>query len=154
MSDFQPERGSEAWDAQMAEQGYLQPGTKAWHRHRRDTWADRPWYVRKRFLVPAGLVASLFLLAKTSVQGPRIGNSADAATSLSSAGLDSAERPMDFDECNRQIRAFADQFGTPDNIVDSSIMRTVRFTASDGSVLITCDAIEAKMIIVKSPNSG
>lgn len=79
--------------------------------------------------------------------------SPDQNRSISFAGLETSEQPMSFEECNRTIRSSADQLGiTPSNIVDSNAMRVVRFSAGDGSVVITCDAIEGKIILVKSPH--
>lgn len=99
----------------------------------------------------------VLLIYRIGTQPRQAGASTDTSwdRSVSSAGLDTAERPMGFEECNRQIRTLADQLGiTPSNIVDSNAMRIVRFSTVDGSVLVTCDAIDDKMIVVKSPSSG
>lgn len=150
MSGFQPERGSDAWEQERAEQQIFEPGSKAWHLARRRNHASRPWYSRKRVIIPAGFCGILLLLTMIPDHPSHGGYPTDAPPSISSAGLETAERPMGFEECNRQIRTLADDLGTPINIVDSSAMRTVRFPAADGSVLVTCDALDAKMIIVKS----
>ncbi|RYF06991.1 MAG: hypothetical protein EOO77_26260 [Oxalobacteraceae bacterium] len=154
MSDFEPERGSEAWDQYMAERGYAEPGSEDWHRARRKKRASRPWYFKKRTIIPAGLAALIVLGGLIPAAPPPSAGESDGGVSLSSTGLETADRPMSFEECNRQIHTFADQFGTPITIVDSTYMRTVRFNASDGSILVTCAAAEEKMIIVKSPVRG
>jgi hypothetical protein len=153
MSGFEPERGSEAWQQHMAEQKF-EPGSEAWHQSRRRTRADRPWYTRKRTFIPAGLVGLIILPALLSSPQRHSADETGTTYSISSAGHNTAERPMSFEDCNRQIRTMADQMGTPADIVDSTAMRLVRFPASDGSVLVTCDAIDEKMIIVKSPAGG
>lgn len=154
MSGFEPEPGSEAWDQYVADLGLDQPGSKAWHLKLRQDRATRPWYAKKRTINPAGLFGLIFLIGMIPAAPPATTDTSASDVSLSSAGLETADRAMSFEECNREIRTIADQFGTPINIVDSAGMRIVRFNATDGSVLVTCSAPEEKMTIVKSPHHG
>lgn len=60
-------------------------------------------------------------------------------------------RSMSFENCNTLIRQMAGQFGiAPVNIVETTIMRVVRFPTTDGSVLVTCSAPDRKMIVEQS----
>lgn len=153
MSDFKPERGSEEWYRQRAG---VERGSEAWNQlHRTNSVDDRKWYAKKRFFIPAGVLALLVFRIGSTPPSDNASAAADWSPSVSSAGLDTADRSMDFEKCNRQIRVMADKLGTtPTNITDNSAMRVVRFPATDGSVVVTCDAIDEKMIVVQSPHSG
>ena len=60
---------------------------------------------------------------------------------------------MSFEDCQKLIRRFADSLGkAPINIVESEILRMVRFPASDGSVLVTCSKPDGKVVITRSPH--
>lgn len=103
----------------------VQRGSEAWHQARGTKLFDGPWFARKRFIIPAALglivVGSRWPNTRQQQTSP--------APSLSSAGLEKAEQPMCFEECNRTIRSSADQLRiTPSNIVDSNAMRIVRFS--------------------------
>lgn len=100
MSGFDPEPGSEAWEQYQADQGLDQPGSEAWHRKRRRDRAARPWYAKKRALIPAGLVGLIFVLGLIPAAPPAPSDTTNADVSLSSAGLETADRTMSFEECN------------------------------------------------------
>ena len=60
---------------------------------------------------------------------------------------------MSFDSCVGLIAKMATQFGVaPINIVETTALRIVRFTATDGSVVMTCSRDDGKMILTKSPH--
>lgn len=60
-------------------------------------------------------------------------------------------KPMTFEKCLATIQQTATKLGVaPVNIVETSILRTVRFPASDGSTLVTCSARDSKMVIVRT----
>lgn len=153
MSGFEPEQGSTEWHRQRAN---IERGSEAWEQlYGIDNPAERKWFTKKRFIIPAGVLGLLIFRIGTIPHQTSPATATNGNRPVSSAGLDSAEQPMSFGECNRHIRAMADEFGTtPSNIVDSSAMRVVRFPATDGSVLVTCDAIDEKMIVVNSPHGS
>lgn len=58
---------------------------------------------------------------------------------------------MDFEKCLAFIRQSANESSSaPINIVETNILRIVRFPAKDGSVLITCSKLDNKAIITMS----
>ena len=61
---------------------------------------------------------------------------------------------MSFEQCNELIRRMAGQLGVaPINVVETSIMRIVRFPTNDGSgesILVTCSKPDRKMIVNRS----
>jgi hypothetical protein len=60
-------------------------------------------------------------------------------------------KPMTFEKCLATIQLTATRLGVaPVNIVETSILRMVRFPASDGSTLVTCSAPDNKMVIVQT----
>lgn len=76
-------------------------------------------------------------------------------TSVSSDGLPTMTKVMDFQTCLGAIRTMASDFGVaPVNIVETSEVRIVRFNTADGSVLVTCSAADGKMVAVQSPHQG
>jgi len=78
-----------------------------------------------------------------------------AVTSVSSDGLPTMTKSMDFQTCLRTIQSMASEFGVaPTNIVETTEVRMVRFNTSDGSVLVTCSAADRKMVAVQSPHQG
>jgi hypothetical protein len=63
---------------------------------------------------------------------------------------ESTTRAMSFDQCLQVIQQTATNLGVaPVNIVETNILRVVRFVADDGSYLITCSAPDNKMIITQ-----
>ncbi len=75
-----------------------------------------------------------------------------AASAPLQADVETVEtREMSFDACLRTIRKVASQMGiAPINIVETNILRMVRFPTVDGSVLVTCSEADRKMVITKS----
>ncbi len=70
-------------------------------------------------------------------------------------GLPTVTKPMGFQECLATIRGAATDMATaPINIVETANLRIVRFNTSDGSVLITCNGPERKMVMIRSPHKG
>jgi hypothetical protein len=64
---------------------------------------------------------------------------------------------MDFETCLARIRTVATQLGVaPINIVETSILRVVRFPTNDGSgksILVTCSKPDRQLLINEtSPN--
>jgi hypothetical protein len=58
---------------------------------------------------------------------------------------------MSFETCLATISNIATELGVaPINIVETSIMRVVRFNTADGSVLVTCSAPDRRMVITRS----
>lgn len=79
----------------------------------------------------------------------------EAVSSVSSDGLPTMTKSMDFQSCLRTIQSMASEFGVaPTNIVETTEVRIVRFNTSDGSVLVTCSAADRKMVAVQSPHQG
>jgi len=69
----------------------------------------------------------------------------------SSARLKSNSMDMSFEDCLSLIRRTASDLGVaPINIVETEIMRMVRFVASDGTVMVTCSRLDGKAVITKS----
>lgn len=72
-----------------------------------------------------------------------------------------AERPdnptgrenMSYSACLASIRTLGTQVGSaPINIIETNNLRVVRFPASDGSMLVTCNGIEGFRVINLSKN--
>lgn len=58
----------------------------------------------------------------------------------------SQTRSMPFEDCLATIRRTAGELGVaPINIVETDILRMVRFPTTDGSVLVTCSKPDQKM---------
>jgi len=58
---------------------------------------------------------------------------------------------MSFEGCLANIRHIASQFGiAPVNIVETNILRIVRFPTGDGSILVSCSSPDNKMVVTKS----
>ena len=75
------------------------------------------------------------------------------AISAATAGLADTTKTTNtsFEKCLALIQAAATNTGVaPVNIVETSILRMVRFPAADGSLLITCSKPDAKMIVQQS----
>lgn len=68
----------------------------------------------------------------------------------SASGASSTTQDMDFDHCLRRIREMSQAYGAPINVVETNLVRTVRFPVSDGSVLVTCSRPDRKMILTQS----
>ena len=72
-------------------------------------------------------------------------------TGVSSDGLPTMTKVMDFQTCLGAIRTMASDLGVaPVNIVETSDVRIVRFNTDDGSVLVTCSAADGKLVAVQS----
>jgi hypothetical protein len=85
-----------------------------------------------------GVTAALLLLMELSVE----------AASQPQSTSDS----MSFEQCLQVIRQTASELGVaPINIVETNILRMVRFCTTDGSVLITCSDPDQKMVLTASP---
>lgn len=68
----------------------------------------------------------------------------------SQAAAQSSSRPMSFEKCIATIQVMSERFGAPENIVETSILRIVRYHTSDGSVLVTCSKPDRKMVVTQS----
>ena len=67
------------------------------------------------------------------------------------SALETQTRSMSYEQCLATIRQVSSELGVaPINIVETNIMRMVRFPTEDGSVLITCSAPDQKMVVTKS----
>jgi hypothetical protein len=65
----------------------------------------------------------------------------------------STSQPMSFEDCLQAIRQTASQLGiAPLNVVETNILRMVRFCSEDGSVLVTCSEPDQKMVVTRSPH--
>lgn len=90
--------------------------------------------------------------SSTKTTAPATG---EAVTGMSSDGLPTMTKSMDFQTCLRTIQSMASEFGVaPVNIVETTEVRIVRFNTSDGSVLVTCSAADRKLVAVQSPHQG
>ena len=79
----------------------------------------------------------------------------DTVHSVSSTGMPTVTKTMDFQVCLQTIPAMAtDSAVAPINIVETTALRIVRFNTSDGSVLVTCSRDDNKLVMVQSPHSG
>ena len=76
-----------------------------------------------------------------------------ALLSFASFAQQSTSKSMSFEECLQVIQRTATQLGVaPVNITETADMRMVRFSTSDGSVLVTCSRPDRKMIMTVSKN--
>lgn len=74
-----------------------------------------------------------------------------AGLSANAAAEESVTKQMSFEDCLKTIRSVASDFGvTPMNIVETDILRIVRFNTADGSVLVSCSRPDNKMVLTKS----
>lgn len=65
----------------------------------------------------------------------------------------STSQSMPFEQCLQAIRNTASRLGiAPINIVETNILRMVRFCADNESVLVTCSQRDHKMVITTSPH--
>lgn len=72
-------------------------------------------------------------------------------SSVVKAEVTSVSQDISFEGCLTVIRSTASSLGTaPINIVESNIVRIVRFPTADGSVLVTCSKPDNKMVITTS----
>lgn len=63
----------------------------------------------------------------------------------------STSEPMDFRTCVASIDVVANKMGRrPTVIVDTAIMKMVRFHTADGSLLVTCSKPDRKRIFTES----
>lgn len=61
-------------------------------------------------------------------------------------------RPVTFEQCQLVIEKSASDLDVdPTSIVETTDVRTVKFTIDDGSVLVTCYRLDRKMLIYTSP---
>ena len=78
-----------------------------------------------------------------------------AAPTMATSKATSTSKRMPFEQCLATIRSVSSSLGVaPINIVETNIIRLVRFRTEDGSVLITCSRPDQKMIITQSTNRG
>jgi hypothetical protein len=68
------------------------------------------------------------------------------------AAAQTTTKVMSFEACLATIQYMATKLGAPTNIVETSILRIVRFPATDGSVLMTCSAPDQKMVLTQTDN--
>ena len=69
------------------------------------------------------------------------------------AATETQTQYIGFDQCLRVIRDIAARLGmAPINIVETNVLRMVRFVTSDGSVLVTCSRPDRKMVITHIKN--
>lgn len=79
----------------------------------------------------------------------------DTVHSVSSNGMPTVTKTMDFQVCIQTIQTMAGEMGVaPINIVETPDVRIVRFNTADGSVLVTCSKPDNKLVMVQSPHSG
>lgn len=90
--------------------------------------------------------------SSATTNGTRYERLSSIPTSSSSNNqVQSTSKSMSFESCLQSIQVMANQYGAPTNVIETTIMRTVRFHASDGSVLVTCSKPDQKMVITRSP---
>lgn len=74
-----------------------------------------------------------------------------AVATVAMAAPTSTSEPMDFRTCVASIDAVANKLGmSPTVIVDTAIMKMVRFHTGDGSLLVTCSKPDRKRIFTES----
>lgn len=74
-------------------------------------------------------------------------------SSAAAAAAKSQAVPMSFENCLATIRKVSGDLGAaPVNVVETNILRIVRFVTADGSVLVTCSKPDGKMVITNSTN--
>lgn len=79
----------------------------------------------------------------------------DTVHSVSSNGMPTVTKTMDFQVCIQTIQTMSGEMGVaPINIVETPDVRIVRFNTSDGSVLVTCSKPDNKLVMVQSPHQG
>lgn len=79
----------------------------------------------------------------------------DTVHSVSSTGMPTVTKTMDFQVCLQTIQTMATDLAVaPINIVETTALRIVRFNTSDGSVLVTCSRDDNKLVMVQSPHQG
>ena len=62
--------------------------------------------------------------------------------------VQSTSKVVPFEECLKMIRNKATELKVaPENLVETDIVRMVRFPATDGSVLFTCSKLDNKLVI-------
>jgi hypothetical protein len=67
----------------------------------------------------------------------------------------SQRKTMPFDQCLTLIQTMGTQLGVaPVNIVETTAMRMVRFPATDGSVLMTCERPDTMILTRSSHKCG
>jgi hypothetical protein len=77
----------------------------------------------------------------------------DASRGAVVSSPQSTSTVMAFEDCIRTIQTTSGQLGVlPRSIVETTDTRMVRFTTSDGSVLVTCSRADRKMVTTVSPN--
>jgi hypothetical protein len=112
-------------------------------RSRPDPEALRAEQTRRREELQKGYREVLEVPKPTPDSSPRAVSSYPQSTS----------KVMAFDDCIRTIQTTSGQLGVaPRNIVETTDVRMVRFTTSDGSVLVTCSRADRKMVTTVSPN--
>lgn len=57
---------------------------------------------------------------------------------------------MSFEKCIATIQVMSERFGVPTNVVETSVLRIVRYHTSDGSVLVTCSKPDRRMVVTQS----
>ena len=63
----------------------------------------------------------------------------------------SVTRSMSFDQCLQTIRSVSTSLRVaPVNLVETNILRMVRFRTRDGSVLVTCSRPDRRMVITQN----
>ena len=67
----------------------------------------------------------------------------------------SAYTSMDYDLCLKAISLTAANVGVaPINIVETNIVRIVRFPTTEGSIMMTCSRPDQRLVVTTSPNRG
>jgi hypothetical protein len=75
-----------------------------------------------------------------------------AALANSPASAATETQSMSFESCLATIRQVATKLAVaPINIVETDILRMVKFKTVDGSVLVTCSRPDNEMIIITTP---
>lgn len=138
----------------MSDQFQQEGGFDAWLEEHRAKAAPA-WFERKTTVV---LMCGVLIVVACMVLAPArpAGSVAEASssTSASISDIPSETVDMQFDDCVDHIQTVAGKLGTtPVNIVETNAMRMVRLPASDGSVLITCSALDDTMVVTRSPYS-
>ncbi len=86
--------------------------------------------------------AILAMVAMASIAGP-----------VWAQRVRSESRPMEFEACLQFIRAIATELAVaPTNVVETNILRVVRFPTADGSILVSCSRTDNKLIVTASPH--
>jgi hypothetical protein len=102
---------------------------------------------RQRMLIVIAIAALVVFWAALHQQPTR-----KAAVSVTPDKSDSSGRSMPFEQCLQVIRRTASELAVaPVNIVETDILRMVRFCTVDGSVLVSCSRPDEKMVLTRSP---